>query len=217
MKNFPRKFISNSRNNFIKHDLYISMLNEDEKNLYQQKKNRFFNQISKTELELFENELNLKPLNPKHNVFNNKIMNQIKSISKKIYKNNSQEKKLKKLHNILFIEPKYNYIYNKNNNNNSINNRNNSFQNISNRRNNNINQSNEKDNIKNSKSFSNKKYFYFMKTEKDKIVLPPINQFKYKVHRLKLNINHNEDKDQEEKMMKLYKELEFQSKHKFVV
>ena len=216
MSNFPRKFknISNSRNNFIKHDLYLSMLNEDEKYLYQQKKNRFSNHISKTELELFENELNLKPLNPQHNVFNNKIMNQIKSISKKIYKNNNQERKLKILHNILFIEPKYNYIHDKNKNINSINIRNNSLQNISNIRNKNINQFNKKDNVKNSKSFSNKKYL--MKTEKDKIILPPINQFKYKVHRLKLNINNNEDKDQEEKM-KLYKELEFQSKYKFVI
>jgi len=37
------------------------------------------------------------------------------------------------------------------------------------------------------------------------------------VHRLKLYINNNEDKDQEEKMMKLYKELEFQRKYKFVI
>jgi len=53
------------------------------------KKNKFANQVSTTELELFENELNLKTLNRQYNVFNNKIMNQIKSISKKIYKNNN--------------------------------------------------------------------------------------------------------------------------------
>ena len=68
---------SNSRNIFIKHDLELS-INEDEKFSFQQKKNRFSQKISKTELDLFTNETQIKPLNPEHNIFNNKIMNQIK-------------------------------------------------------------------------------------------------------------------------------------------
>ena len=204
---------SNSRNIFIKHDLELS-INEDEKFSFQQKKNRFSQKISKTELDLFTNETQIKPLNPEHNIFNNKIMNQIKSISKIIYKNNNPEKKQRKLHNILFSEQKHNYINNINNiksTNNSINIRTNSLHNISN-----INYNNKNYKAKNNNSFSNKKY-YFIKTEKDKMILSPINQFKYKVHRLKLNVNNNEDKEQEERMMKLYKGLEIINKNKFFI
>ena len=204
---------SNSRNIFIKHDLELS-INEDEKFSFQQKKNRFSQKISKTELDLFTNETQIKPLNPEHNIFNNKIMNQIKSISKIIYKNNNPEKKQRKLHNILFSEQKHNYINNINNiksTNNSINIRTNSLHNISN-----INYNNKNYKAKNNNSFSNKKY-YFIKTEKDKMILPPINQFKYKIHRLKLNVNNNEDKEQEERMMKLYKGLEIINKNKFFI
>ena len=213
LKNIPI-----SRNIFIKHNLELSMLKEDEKYSFQQKKNRFSKKISKTELDLFDNETQLKPLNPQHNIFNNKIMNQIKSISKKIYKNNNPENKQRKLYNILFSEQKYNYIKN---NNNSINIRTNSLHNISTKNNNNsLNHSNKKNIIykrKNSNSFLNKKCYYFMKTEKNKIVLPPINQFKFKVHKLKLKVDNNEDKEQEEKMMKLYKELEIINKNKFFI
>ena len=141
-------------------------------------------------------------------------MNQIKSISKIIYKNNNPENKQRKLHNILFSEQKHNYINNINNiksTNNSINIRTNSLHNISN-----INYNNKNYKAKNNNSFSNKKY-YFIKTEKDKMILPPINQFKYKVHRLKLNVNNNEDKEQEERMMKLYKGLEIINKNKFFI
>ena len=201
----------NSKYNFIKHNLDLSMLNEDEIFSFARKKNRFSNKISKTELDLYKNAL--KPLNPEHNVFNSKIMDQIKSISKKIYKSNPQEKKQKNLHNILFIEQKYNYIKN----NNCINNRNNSLHNISTTRNNNLNQPNKKNKVKNYNSFSNKKNYYFVKNEKEKMILPPINQFNYKIYRIKLNIKNNEDKEQEERMMKLYKELEFINKNKFII
>ena len=148
---------SNSRNIFIKHDLELS-INEDEKFSFQQKKNRFSQKISKTELDLFTNETQIKPLNPEHNIFNNKIMNQIKSISKIIYKNNNPEKKQRKLHNILFSEQKHNYINNINNiksTNNSINIRTNSLHNISN-----INYNNKNYKAKNNNSFSNKKYYF---------------------------------------------------------
>ena len=213
------KNIHNSRNKFIKHDLELSILNEDETYSFQQKKNRFSNKISKTELDLFKNETQIKPLNPQHNIFNNKIMSQIKSISKIIYKNNYPENKQRNLHNFLFSEEKHNNIKSTNN---SINIRTNSLHNISilKNNNNNLNHSNKKNinyKAKNSDSFLNKKCYYFMKTEKDKMILPPINQFKYKVHRLKLKVNNNENKEQEERMMKLYKELEIINKNKFFI
>ena len=56
-----------------------------------------------------------------------------------------------------------------------------------------------------------------MKTDKKKSFLPPINKYKLNIKRIKLNINNEMDKNEEETMMKLYKELEFQNKNKFVI
>ena len=56
-----------------------------------------------------------------------------------------------------------------------------------------------------------------VKTNKSKYFLPPIQQFRYNVKKLKLNINNNVNKSEEEKMMKLYKEYEFLNKNKFVI
>ena len=214
----------NPRINFLKHNLKLIILKEDENFLHQIKNKKFIYKISKTELNLAKKNYNLKPLNPEHNLFNQKILNQIKTISNKIYKDKSQEKKTKMLHDILYSEQKNNNNNNFNNNlKNKDNNNNNEFKNnsvhkISNKDNKNINHINKKDIIKVNNSYSNKNNYNSIKTNNnEKLFLPPIHQFKYSVKKLKLNINNETNDDNEEKMMKLYKELEFRGKNKFVV
>ena len=62
-----------------------------------------------------------------------------------------------------------------------------------------------------------RKSYNEVKTNNSKYFLPPIQQFRYNVKKLKLNINNNVNKSEEEKMMKLYKEYEFLNKNKFVI
>jgi len=213
---FDYKNIPNSRINYIKHYVKISLLKEEEKFLYQKKKHRFANKISVTELDLSKKESILKQFNSKHNLFNKKILNQIQTISKKININNSEDKRHKILHNILFIQPK-NEINRNNNNNQNKYIKQNSLNKIAIPKYRNINIKNELNNTKENNSFLDKKHIYGEKTEKKKIFLPPIKQFKYNVQKIKLNINNDINKDEEEKMMKLYKELEFQNKNKFLI
>ena len=201
----------------------MSILKEEEKYLPHIKKNKFIYKVSKTELNLSKKDDNLKPLNPEHNLFNQKIFNQIKTISNKIYKDNSQEKKKKMLHNILYSDEKKNNKKNFNNNLNKKDNNNNEFKNnlvhkISFKEKKNIIHRNKKNIIKVNNSYSNKNNYSSIKTNNnEKLFLPPIHQFKYSVKKLKLNIDNETNNDNEEKMMKLYKELEFQNKNKFVV
>ena len=214
------KNIPNSRINFLKYYIKLPLLKEEAKLLYQMKKQRFANKISVTELDLSKKESKLKQFNSKHNLFNNKILNQIQKISKKIYINNSPYKRHKMLDDILLSKPK-NEI-NKNNNSNNAGVQNNyikpsSLQKKSQIKYRNIKIKSKDNTVKENNSPLGKKYFHELKTEKEKIILPPIKQFKYNVQKIKLNVNNNMNKSEEEKMMKLFKELEFQNKNKFVI
>ena len=202
--------------------------------MYQNRKKKFANKINVTELDLEKKESRMfKNFNSKHNLNNNKILNQIQSISKKIYLNSPQDKKNKMLREILFSQYKGDYniksnnnIYSNNNdsiNNNNINHynrQNNFFHKVTSRENKIINIRIKKDNEKeNNENFSllQRKSHNEVKTNKSKYFLPPIQQFRYNVKKLKLNINNNVNKSEEEKMMKLYKEYEFLNKNKFVI
>ena len=214
---FNNKNTSNSRIIYLKHYLYLSLLKEEEENLINKiKKERFANKISVTELDLSKNESILKQFNSKHNLFNRKILNQIQTISKKVYDKSPQDKRHEMLHNILFVKPKKEININNNNSpNKKI--KLNSLNKISSPKRRFLNIKKKEDNIKENISTPDKKYINEIKTEKRGIILPPINRFKYNVKKLKLNINNDLDKSEEEKMMNLYKELEFQNKFKFVV
>ena len=213
---FNNKNSSNSRIIYLKHYLYLSLLKEEEENLINKiKKERFANKISVTELDLSKNESILKQFNSKHNLFNRKILNQIQTISKKVYDKSPQDKRHEMLHNILFIKPKKEININNNSPNKKI--KLNSLNKISSPKRRFLNIKKKEDNIKESISTPEKKYINEIKTEKKGIILPPINKFKYNVKKIKLNINNDLDKSEEEKMMNLYKELEFQNKFKFVV
>ena len=202
--------------------------------MYQNRKKKFANKINVTELDLEKKESRMfKNFNSKHNLNNNKILNQIQSISKKIYLNSPQDKKNKMLREILFSQYKGDYniktnnnIYSNNNdsiNNNNINHynrQNNFFHKVTSPENKIINIRIKKDNEKESKenfSLLQRKSYNEVKTNKSKYFLPPIQQFRYNVKKLKLNINNNVNKSEEEKMMKLYKEYEFLNKNKFVI
>jgi len=213
---FNNKNTSNSRIIYLKHYLYLSLLKEEEENLINKiKKERFANKISVTELDLSKKESRLKQFNSKHNSFNKKILNQIQTISKKVYDKSPQDKRHEMLHNILFIKPKKEININNNSPNKKI--KLNSLNKISSPKRRFLNIKKKEDNIKESISTPEKKYINEIKTEKKGIILPPINKFKYNVKKIKLNINNDLDKSEEEKMMNLYKELEFQNKFKFVV
>ena len=213
---FNNKNTSNSRIIYLKHYLYLSLLKEEEENLINKiKKERFANKISVTELDLSKKESRLKQFNSKHNSFNRKILNQIQTISKKVYDKSPQDKRHEMLHNILFIKPKKEININNNSPNKKI--KLNSLNKISSPKRRFLNIKKKEDNIKESISTPEKKYINEIKTEKKGIILPPINKFKYNVKKIKLNINNDLDKSEEEKMMNLYKELEFQNKFKFVV
>jgi len=213
---FNNKNTSNSRIIYLKHYLYLSLLKEEEENLINKiKKERFANKISVTELDLSKNESILKQFNSKHNLFNRKILNQIQTISKKVYDKSPQDKRHEMLHNILFIKPKKEININNNSPNKKI--KLNSLNKISSPKRRFLNIKKKEDNIKENISTPEKKYINEIKTEKKGIILPPINKFKYNVKKIKLNINNDLDKSEEEKMMNLYKELEFQNKFKFVV
>ena len=227
--------MSNAGNNYLKYYLKLLELKEEEDNLlYQNRKKKFANKINVTELDLEKKESRMfKNFNSKHNLNNNKILNQIQSISKKIYLNSPQDKKNKMLREILFSQYKGDYniksnnnIYSNNNdsiNNNNINHynrQNNFFHKVTSPENKNINIRIKKDNEKeNNENFSllQRKSHNEVKTNKSKYFLPPIQQFRYNVKKLKLNINNNVNKSEEEKMMKLYKEYEFLNKNKFVI
>ena len=214
---FNNKNTSNSRIIYLKHYLYLSLLKEEEENLINKiKKERFANKISVTELDLSKKESRLKQFNSKHNSFNKKILNQIQTISKKVYDKSPQDKRHEMLHNILFIKPKKEININNNNSpNKKI--KLNSLNKISSPKRRRLKIKNIEDNIKENINTPDKKYINEIKTEKKGIILPPINKFKYNVKKIKLNINNDLDKSEEEKMMNLYKELEFQNKFKFVV
>ena len=213
---FNNKNTSNSRIIYLKHYLYLSLLKEEEENLINKiKKERFANKISVTELDLSKKESRLKQFNSKHNSFNKKILNQIQTISKKVYDKSPQDKRHEMLHNILFIKPKKEININNNSPNKKI--KLNSLNKISSPKRRFLNIKKKEDNIKENISTPEKKYINEIKTEKKGIILPPINKFKYNVKKIKLNINNDLDKSEEEKMMNLYKELEFQNKFKFVV
>lgn len=204
----------NSRKINIKPNIKLSIL-KDESLLCLIKKNRFKDKISATELDLSKKEAILKQFNSKHNSINQKILDQIQTISRKVNENNVLHKKNKMLDDILFTKSDKDI--------NSVNNinkfkRENSFhfQSASKRRI--IKLNSNKYNIKKNNSTRDKKNNnYLMNSEKKKFILPPISHFKFKIHRIKLNINNDIDKNEEEKMMKLYKELEFQNKNKFVI
>ena len=213
---FNNKNTSNSRIIYLKHYLYLSLLKEEENLINKIKKERFANKISVTELDLSKKESRLKQFNSKHNSFNKKILNQIQTISKKVYDKSPQDKRHEMLHNILFIKPKKEININNNNSpNKKI--KLNSLNKISSPKRKYLNIKKKEDNIKENISTPDKKYINEIKTEKREIILPPINKFKYNVKKIKLNINNDLDKSEEEKMMNLYKELEFQNKFKFVV
>ena len=213
---FNNKNTSNSRIIYLKHYLYLSLLKEEEENLINKiKKERFANKISVTELDLSKKESRLKQFNSKHNSFNRKILNQIQTISKKVYDKSPQDKRHEMLHNILFIKPKKEININNNSPNKKI--KLNSLNKISSPKRRLLNIKKKEDNIKENIYIPDKKYINEIKTEKKGIILPPINKFKYNVKKIKLNINNDLDKSEEEKMMNLYKELEFQNKFKFVV
>ena len=206
---FNNKNTSKSRIIYLKHYLYLSLLKEEEENLINKiKKERFANKISFTELDLSKNKSILKQFNSKHNSFNRKILNQIQTISKKVYDKSPQDKRHKMLHNILFIKPKKEININNNGPNKTI--KLHSLNKISSPKRRCLK-------IKKLEDSPDKKYINEIKTEKRGIILPPINKFKYNVKKIKLNINNDLDKSEEEKMMNLYKELEFKNKFKFIL
>ena len=227
--------MSNAGNNYLKYYLKLLELKEEEDNLlYQKRKQKFANKINVTELDLEKKESRMfKNFNSKHNLNNNKILNQIQSISKKIYLNSPQDKKNKMLREILFSQYKGDYniksnnnIYSNNSDNNNDNNinhynrQNNFFHKVTSIENKSINIRIKKDNEKENKenySLLQRKSYNEVKTNNSKYFLPPIQQFRYNVKKLKLNINNNVNKSEEEKMMKLYKEYEFLNKNKFVI
>lgn len=88
----------------------------------------------------------------------------------------------------------------------------------------------DENNIFNGNSFShsnnsldkNKKFYYLSKPNKNnkKKKLTPINRrFHFKCHKLKLNVNNDVDySDQKhEEMMKMYKEIEYRNKNRFMI
>ena len=212
---FNNKNTSNSRIIYLKHYLYLSLLKEEEELINKMKKERFANKISVTELDLSKKESILDQFNSKHNSFNKKILNQIQTISKKVYDKSPEDKRHEMLHNILFIKPKKEININNNSPNKKI--KLNFLNKISSPKRRRLKIKNMEDNIKENISTLDKKYLNEIKTEKKGIILPPINKFKCNVKKIKLNINNDLDKSEEEKMMNLYKELEFQNKFKFVV
>jgi len=211
---FNYKNISKSRIIYLKHYFHLSLLKEEEKFINQIKKQRFANKISVTELDLSKKESVLKQFNSKHNSFNRKILNQIQTISKKVYINNPQDKRHELIHNILFIQPKKEIVINYNSPNKHIKLK--SLNKISSPKRRSLNTKKEKDIIKENNSSSDKNYFNEIQTEKKKKILPPIS-FRCNVKKIKLNVNNNLNKSEEEKMMNLYKELEFQNRYKFVI
>lgn len=233
--NLNYKNIFNSRSNNLKLPKKLFILKEGENLLYQMKKNRFASKVSITELDLTKKESLLNKVNIKHNQNNQKILNQIQSLSNKIYENNSQDKKRKMLDDLLFPKPKYykNYLMKDNNSTNNIEQRN--LFKLSSPQKEQIYYNNKYDydyDNKKENSFSiinynpedkNKKCFYIIKQDKskekirDKNYLPPINKFKYKYHKIKLKVNNTTGQNEEENMIKLFKALEFQKKHKFVL
>ena len=80
---------------------------------------------------------------------------------------------------------------------------------------------NDINNIEDKDKNKNKKYYYVIKNNKNikKQLLPPINKQLFKLHRLKLNVDNIIDPtDQKhEDMMKMYKEIEFKNKNRFVI
>ena len=67
----------------------------------------------------------------------------------------------------------------------------------------------------------NKKLYYIIQPNKNssKSRLPPINKFRYKFHKLKLDVNNEIDHSdqQHEEMMRMYREIEFRNKNRFVI
>ena len=99
-------------------------------------------------------------------------------------------------------------------------------------KNTNINSSHDNDDLKekyihdkNNSVDKNKKFFYIIKSHKNmnkknkRNCLPPINRFRIKFNKFKLSVNNEIDySDQKhEDMMKMYKEIEFKNKNKFIV
>ena len=166
-------------------------------------------------MDLSKKEEILKQFNSKHNSINQKILDQIQTISRKVNENNALHKKNKMLDDILFTKSDKDI--------NSVNNinkfkRENSFHFLSSPKRRIIKINSNKYNIKKNNSTRDKKNnYYVMNSEKKTIILPQIANFKLNIHRIKLNINNDIDKIEEERMMKLYKELEFQNKNKFVI
>ena len=65
-----------------------------------------------------------------------------------------------------------------------------------------------------------KKNYYVITSKKNlKSKLPPINRFKLNIHNMKLKVNNEIDHSDKyhEDMMKLYKQLEYQNKNRFVI
>jgi hypothetical protein len=65
-----------------------------------------------------------------------------------------------------------------------------------------------------------KKNYYVISSKKNlKSKLPPINRFKLNIHNLKLKVNNEIDHTDKyhEDMMKLYKQLEYQNKYRFII
>ena len=77
--------------------------------------------------------------------------------------------------------------------------------------------------ISKSSANSNKKYkknYYVIASKKNnRSKLPPVNRFKLNVHNMKLKVNNEIDHTDKyhEDMMKLYKELEYQNKNRFII
>ena len=78
-------------------------------------------------------------------------------------------------------------------------------------------------NINNLNSEDKNKKYYIIKSNKNihnkRGELPPINSFRFKFHKLRLNVNNEIDytDQQHEEMMKQYKEIEFKNKNRFFV
>ena len=63
-----------------------------------------------------------------------------------------------------------------------------------------------------------RKNYYVISSKKNlKSKLPPINKYKLNIHNMKLKVNNEIDPSDKYDMMKLYKQLEYQNKYRFVI
>ena len=222
-----------------------SLSNEEEELLYLMKKSNFINQISNTELSMLHIN-NYKPLKRKKSRYEKnkeKLISQVGVISERIKKEKSKEEKKKEqyLYDILYRNPqnenkansfeKKRMLFNQNCRSQSfvrkkllpklnypdISQRNNLGNILNSKKEVLLYSNNDEYNYYNGPEKKNKKLYYIIGANKPK--LPPINKFKLNIPKLRLNVNNqvNLSDQKHEDMMRMYKELEYKNKFRFIL